>query len=198
MCALARGGTVTDNLIPRAYQAALDKRGIGEQRQRDALTQQQTTQAIREIKEEVGEGNARRLPLGKGATAIKDYRTEANRVALGSWLYRFFAGEFEQVQISLPLHRGDSRTGAELSPKLITKAELDTALAYLQLVHRDWYDVIERYYQYADIADPGQRIRPKRSMASVAKECYHSRRAVSQMIELGLNMLITYLWQDVP
>ena len=198
MSALARGGTVTDfDSLPKRYRDVLAQEGIASQRDADKLPMEEVTRVIRVVQEKVGDGNARRLPLGRGAYESRDYCTEANRIAVGSWLLRYFAGEFDEVQISLPLHRGESMTGAELAPKLVTKAEMDTALAHLRFVHQDWFDVLHDYFRYQDSTDPAQRVRPRRTMHQVGKRLGHSRRAVSEMIPRALNVLISYLWRDV-
>ena len=185
--------------IPRVYEVALAEEGINGPMDVQGMSKQEAIDTQRRISERVGTESARRLPLGHGAYDPKDYRTDANRQAISSWLYRFFAGEFEQVQISLPLHRGEAKTGAELTAKIVTKAELDTSLAYLRWVHQDWFDVIHDYFQYEqdDVATMGRRQRRRRSMATVSKHTGWDRRAVSEKIDRGLDVLIDYHWKDV-
>lgn len=119
-------------------------------------------------------------PIGHSAARGQDQRTPANRDALGTCLYAYYAGDLgEQIN-----KRSNSATGRELAAKMVTRLELASALEWLYRHHRDWLVLIELRYAR------------RWSYAKVALAAHKAKETVTKEIERGLDVMVERIWAD--
>ena len=144
MCAIARGGTVTDfDDLPLPFRKGLAEQGINSQRDADNLNVDQTRLAIRELLQRVDDARAGRHPLGDGADPGKDYRRQSIRDALRYALRLFHAGV---LAATINSHE-DARVGMRLADRFVSQMEIACALDLLAMERPDLHVILELRYQ---------------------------------------------------
>src|SRR5579885_319847 len=122
-------------------------------------------------------------PLGRGAAAHQDHRTQANRDALAYCLRLYFDGSLGNT-MTKSMRRGQARTGPELTGQFVSLLELGSALAELAHQRADLVVLLEAVYAHG------------RTRRAVAEVLHLSPTTVSQKVEEGLNRLIDVIWRD--
>ena len=202
MCAIARGGIVTDfDDLPLPFRKGLAEQGINSQRDADNLTVDQTRLAIRELLQRVDDARAGRHPLGDGADPGKNYRRQSIRDALKYMLRLYYAhtspGEVvsrvgdpfaSRLEVGSALgdalnSHSDARVGMRLADRFVSRLEIACALDTLAMERPDLHVILELRYQ--------RGWAPKR----VAGQLQVGRDTLANRESEGLDFLIGIVWR---